>query len=83
MNVLRDFHKYQTRKRGLLLLGEVAKAQTRRNLLSSILSMKTECQKRDGWMTCDFTCFLTIFQSYQDDVCMIMKGCVQGNSVDS
>ena len=35
----------------------------------------------DGWMTCDFTFFLTVFQSYQDDVRMIMKGCVQWNSV--
>ena len=25
-------------------------------------------------MTCDFTYFLTIFQSYQDNVWMIMKG---------
>ena len=35
----------------------------------------------DGWMTCDFTSFLTVFQSYQEDVWMIMKGCVQWNSV--
>ena len=35
----------------------------------------------DGWMTCDFTSFLKVFQSYQDDVRMIMKGCVQWNSV--
>ena len=35
----------------------------------------------DGWMNCDFTSFLTVFQSYQDDVRMIMKGCVQWNSV--
>ena len=35
----------------------------------------------DGWMTCDFTSCLTVFQSYQDDVWMIMKGCVQWNSV--
>ena len=35
----------------------------------------------DGWMTCDFTSFLTVFQSYQDDVWMIMKGCVQWNSI--
>ena len=35
----------------------------------------------DGWMTCEFTSFLTVFQSYQDDVWMIMKGCVQWNSV--
>ena len=35
----------------------------------------------DGWMICDLTSFLTIFQSYQDGVWMTMKGCVQGNSV--
>ena len=35
----------------------------------------------DGWMTCDFTSFLTVFQSYQEDVWMIMKGCVQWDSV--
>ena len=35
----------------------------------------------DGWMTCDFTSFSTVFQSYQDDGQMIMKGCVQWNSV--
>ena len=34
----------------------------------------------DGWMTCDFTSFITVFQSNQDDL-WIMKGCVQGNSV--
>ena len=33
----------------------------------------------DEWMTCDFTSFLTAFQSYQNDVRMIMKGCVQWN----
>ena len=32
-----------------------------------------------GWMTRDFTSFSTIFQSYQDDERMIMKGCVQWN----
>ena len=37
--------------------------------------------RMDGWMTCDFTSFLTVFQSYQDDVRMIMIGCVQWNSV--
>ena len=31
----------------------------------------------DGWMICDFTSFSTIFQSYQDDGRMIVKGCVQ------
>ena len=33
-------------------------------------------------MTCDFTSFLTVFPSYQDDVSMIMKGCLQWNSVN-
>ena len=37
-------------------------------------------QNFDGWMTCDLTSFLTVFQSYQDDVGMIMRGCVQWNS---
>ena len=32
-------------------------------------------------MTCDFTSFSTAFQSYQDDERLIMKGCVQWNSV--
>ena len=35
----------------------------------------------DGWMTCVFTSFSTVFQTYQDDVRLIMKGCVQWNSV--
>ena len=32
-------------------------------------------------MTCDFTSFSTVFQSYQDDGQMIMKGCVQWSPV--
>ena len=35
----------------------------------------------DVWMTCDFTSLLIVFQSYRVDVWMIMKGCVQWNSV--
>ena len=36
----------------------------------------------NGWMeTCDFTSVLTVFQSYQDDDRLIMKGCVQWNPV--
>ena len=31
----------------------------------------------NGWMICDFTSFSTVFQSYQDNGRMIMKGCVQ------
>ena len=33
----------------------------------------------DGWLTCDFTSILTVFQSYQDNVKVIMKGRVQWN----
>ena len=37
----------------------------------------------DGWMTCDFTSFLTVFQLhvYQNDGWVIMEGCVQRNPV--
>ena len=35
----------------------------------------------DGRMTCEFTSCLTLVQSYQDDVWMIMNDCVQRNSV--
>ena len=34
------------------------------------------------WMTCEFTSFLTIFQSYQDHIIrVITKSCVQRNPV--
>ena len=32
------------------------------------------------WMTCDFSSFLTVFQSYQGDEWVIMK-CLQWNPV--
>ena len=35
----------------------------------------------DGWMTCNFTSFSTVFQSYQEDGRLIMKNCVQWSSV--
>ena len=37
----------------------------------------------DEWMTCNFTSFSTVFQSCQDDGRLIMKGCVEWNSVYS
>ena len=39
--------------------------------------------RMDGLMSCCFTTFSTVpvFQSYQDDECVIMKGCVQWNPV--
>ena len=33
------------------------------------------------WMSCDFTSFSTVFQSYRDNGWVIMKGYVQWNSV--
>ena len=36
-----------------------------------------------GWMICNFTSFSTVFQSYQDDGQMVIKGCVQWNPVCS
>ena len=36
---------------------------------------------QDGWMTCNFTSFSKLFQSYQDNGRLIMKGCVQWSSV--
>ena len=32
----------------------------------------------NGWMICDFTYFSTAFQSYQDDVRMIIKAVCNG-----
>ena len=32
-------------------------------------------------MACDFMFFLTVFQSYQADVKVVMKGCVQWNLI--
>ena len=43
--------------------------------------MTSGVDEMDGWMTYDFTFFSTVFQSYQDDGMMIMKGCIQWNCV--
>ena len=32
----------------------------------------------DGWMTCDFTFFSNVFQSYQNDERVIMKAVSNG-----
>ena len=34
--------------------------------------------KENGWMNCNFSSFLTVFQSYQDDGQMIMKALCNG-----
>ena len=38
-------------------------------------------QPMNGWMTSNFMSFSTVFQSYQDDERLIMKGCMQWNPV--
>ena len=43
----------------------------------SHVNIRSKEESRNGWMICDFTSFSTVFQSYQDDRRMIMKGCVQ------
>ena len=55
----------------------------KRDIILNYMSLPTlwRGHNKYGWMTCDFTSFLTVFQSYQDDVRLIMKGCVQWNSV--
>ena len=35
----------------------------------------------DGWMTWGFTYFSTVFQSYEDNDQVIIKGCMQGNPI--
>ena len=35
----------------------------------------------NGWMTCGFMSFSTVFQPYQDVEQVIMKGCVQWNTI--
>ena len=37
----------------------------------------------DGWMICDFTSFLSVFQSYQGHGRIILNGCVQWNLIYS
>ena len=46
-------------------------------------SCPLKCQRMAGWITCDFASFSTVFQSYQDNERLIMKGCVQWNPVYS
>ena len=49
----------------------------------SIISPRPPLQgvSNQGWITCHFTFFQTVFRSYQDDEGMMMKGCVKWNSV--
>ena len=46
-------------------------------LISEVPDWKEMNGLIDGRMTCDFTSFSTVFQSYQKDERLKMKGCVQ------
>ena len=37
-------------------------------------------ESNQGWITCNFTSFSTVFRSYQDDEGMMMKGCVRSGT---
>ena len=41
------------------------------------MNMAEQLPLINGDMTCDFHFFLTVFQSYQENEWVIMKGCVQ------
>ena len=56
------------------------------HVLSNSISIisPTPCSRwesNQGWISCHFTFFQTVFQSYQDDEGMMMKGCVKWNTV--
>ena len=57
------------------------------SILSLGLLLQVHCLRclrwMNGWMICHFMFFLTVFQSYQDNVSMTMTGCVQWNPVYS
>ena len=52
---------------------EMILSKLHKNIQSVMMPHLSHQVVQDGWMTCDFTSFLTAFQSYQDDVWMIMK----------
>ena len=45
------------------------------------LGKTCHCHEIGDWVNCDFMSFSAVFQSYQDDVMVIMKGCMQWNPV--
>ena len=60
---------YRGRKTTMqLILTATALQCTYQNLINPLM---------DGWITCHFTSFSTVFQSYQDSGSLIRKGCVQ------
>ena len=42
------------------------------------ISVLLQTSRSNGWITWDYTPFSTVFQSYQDNKRLIMKGCVHG-----
>ena len=62
---------------------KLLKKKTIQNQAHNFRSEQESLQRfeMDGWINCDFTSFPTVFQSYQDDGRVIVKGCVQWNPV--
>ena len=52
-----------------------------RNIAVKLFQNLSSCFTMDGWVTFDFTSFLTAFQSYQDDGRVKIKGCVQQDPI--
>ena len=52
------------------------------DFVSSTRVVENWARWKDGQMTCDLMSFSTVFQLYQDDGWMVMKGCVQWNLVN-
>ena len=56
---------------------------SRTKVIFKDFSRSVRTLRMDGWMemTCSFTSFSTVFQSYQEDEQMIMKGLSNGSPV--
>ena len=56
---------------------------TLHDIIILLITAGTKCRLviLDGWMSCNFTSFLTVFLSYQNYVKVIMEGCVHWNPV--
>ena len=66
------------------LLTDILKRMNIINVFLHVFTIRNMCKhpvcyKMDGRMTCNFMSFSTVFQSYQDNRRVIMKGCVQWN----
>ena len=59
------------------ILNNLSLSQSQPMRVKFLIWRFSQHSKMNGWMTCDLTSFSTLFQSYQDDERLIMKGCMQ------